>query len=162
MNSLDHQTLRRAFGSFATGVCLVATYKDGSPIAITVNSFSSVSLEPPMILWCVQNQLSISHAYQACDQFSINVLSESQVDLSNIYSQEGKNDLALEHMDQDRSQVPLIKDALVQYVCVTDRTISCGDHTIVLGKVNEIYFCDLPGRPLLFHGGSYVSLDYSP
>ena len=59
------------------------------------------------------------------------------------------------------SQVPLIKDVLVQYICVTDRTIACGDHTIILGKVNEIYFCDPTGRPLLFHGGSYVSLDYS-
>ena len=161
MTCFDNQALRRAFGSFATGVCLVATYKDGEPIAITVNSFSSVSLEPPMVLWCIQNELSISHAYQSCDQFSINVLSESQVDLSNIYSREGKNDLALEHMDSDRSQVPLIKDVLVQYICVTDRTIACGDHTIILGNVNEIYFCNPTGRPLLFHGGSYVSLDYS-
>ena len=162
MTSFDDQVLRRAFGSFATGVCLVATYKDGGPIAITVNSFSSVSLEPPMVSWCIQNELSISHAYQSCDQFSINVLSEFQVDLSNIYSQEGKNDLALEHMDSHRSKVPLINGSLVQYICATDRTIACGDHTIVLGKVNEIYFCDLPGRPLLFHGGSYISLDYAP
>ena len=58
MTSMDHQALRRAFGSFATGVCVVATYKDEAPIAMTVNSFSSVSLEPPMVLWCVQNQLS--------------------------------------------------------------------------------------------------------
>ena len=161
MASFDDKDLRRAFGSFATGVCLVATYKDHMPIAITVNSFSSVSLEPPMVLWCIQNGLSISDAYQRCDEFSINVLSEFQADLSNIYSQEGKNNLALKHIDNNRPQTPLIKDALVQFVCVTDRTIFCGDHTIVIGRVNEIYFCDLVRRPLLFHGGSYVSLDHS-
>ena len=159
MTSFNEKELRTAFSLFATGVCLVATYKDRTPIAITVNSFSSVSLKPPIILWCIQNELSIRDAYENCDQFSVNILSQSQLNLSNIYSQEGKDNLALEHIDNKRSLVPLIKNAIVQFVCATDKTIVCGDHTIIIGRVEEIHFCDTAGGPLLFHGGSYASLD---
>ncbi len=161
MTNLDENDLRRALSNFATGVCLVTTLKDHVPLAITINSFSSVSLDPPLVLWCIQNELSICDAFVNCDRFWINVLGELQVGLSDIYSQEGKNNLDLEHIDNKDPEMPLIKDALVQFACKNDRTISCGDHTIIIGRLCEIYFDDQANRPLLFHRGSYASLDHS-
>ncbi len=161
MTNFDENDLRRALGNFATGICLVTTLKDHMPLAITINSFSSVSLDPPLVLWSIQNELSICDAFVNCDRFCINVLSELQVGLSDIYSQEGKNNLDLDHIDNNNPEMLLIKDALVQFTCKNDRTISCGDHTIIIGRLDEIYFDDQASRPLLFHRGSYASLDDS-
>ena len=159
-STFNKNDLRSAFGQFATGVCLVSCYHNSVPLAITVNSFSSVSLNPPLILWSIQNHISISGVFLTTKRFSLCILGDSQIDLAENHANEATNQLSESNMREGNFEVPLIKDALAAFVCIMDRTVPCGDHTILIGKVIHISI-NKEGDPLLFHKGSYASLDSS-
>ena len=153
--SLDGRELRNALGRFATGVCVItATNEDGKAVGMTANSFSSVSLDPPLVLWCLQNGSEMYDAFAAPRSFAINVLALEQEDLSNFYAKKGDHMMLEEHYRLGRNGAPLLRNALVNFECELETTHEGGDHLIIVGRVLDMV--SLPtGKPLLFHAGRY-------
>ena len=142
--NIDGRELRNALGRFATGVCVITTVdKEGNALGMTANSFSSVSLDPPLVLWNLQNGSEVYDAFARQRRFAINVLSEQQVDLSNQYARKGDHQLDPAHFRQGRNGAPIIRDALVSFECELHATHEGGDHLIIVGRVLDV--CGRPG-----------------
>ena len=153
--NIDGRDLRNALGRFATGVCLITTTtREQKPIAMTVNSFAAVSLEPPLVLWSLQNNSDVYQEYAAARYFNINVLSNDQQALANDYARKGDHDLRSEHFRSGKYGAPVIRGALVTFECELDATHSGGDHLIIVGAVKNMTHRPT-GKPLLFYSGGY-------
>lgn len=156
--SINERELRDALGQFGTGVCLVsATNAAGEAFALTVNSFASVSLDPPLVLWSLQKDSDVYALYAAAETYSIAVLSAAQEALSVGYALKDNHGLKPGHFTRGQNGAPLISNALVNFECSLERAIDGGDHTILLGRVSRV----VPGpqaEPLLFFGGDYRQL----
>lgn len=153
---------RTACGRFATGVTVVtALGADGSPVGVTINSFSSVSLEPPLVLFCLDRGALSFAAFEAAKSFAINVLSDDQQALSERFAQQGApkfGDLDLMQWD---TGCPILKGCLANLECLTDAVHDGGDHIIVVGRVCRLAVSDA-GRPLVYYAGRYAGLDAPP
>lgn len=148
---------RKALGSFATGVVIVTTHPAGyNPIGLTVNSFASVSLDPPLVLWSIDKNSEVQGPFLEADTFAINVLRDSQEDLSKRFSTKGRHDLQDDEYTTWRTGAPILPETLAQFDCDVFQSIDAGDHIIILGKVLKIAHRD--GAPLLFADGSYRHL----
>lgn len=158
--AVDPMALRAALGQFATGVCLVTLRgEEGVALALTVNSFASVSLDPPLILWSIQRDSDIYEPYVSASRFAINVLARDQEPLSALYAQSGDHVMADEHWELGEHDLPVVRGALACFECVVKQTIAGGDHTIILAAVTR-FAAQSGGRaPLLFFAGNYRSLD---
>jgi flavin reductase (DIM6/NTAB) family NADH-FMN oxidoreductase RutF len=153
--TIDKRKLRDAFGGFATGVCIVTVAPAyGVPIGMTINSFSSVSLEPPLVLWSIQYTSECFDIFNAADKFAINVLSAEQETHSNFYSKKGQHALFTEHYRPGRTGSPVFRDALANFECRVWARYAGGDHLIIVGEVLEVTTRP-SGRPLLFYKGKY-------
>jgi flavin reductase (DIM6/NTAB) family NADH-FMN oxidoreductase RutF len=153
--SFSSRELRDALGRFATGVCLVTAIDgEGRALAITVNSFASVSLEPPLILWSVQKDSDLYEVFAFAEHFAIGVLSEAQEAHSTAYSLKDGHHLDAGHFTLGENGAPLITGALVNFECGLERALDGGDHTILLGRVTRVVEGDAEA-PLLFFGGAY-------
>ena len=157
MSTLNGKALRRAFGSFMTGVTVVTTRTpQGRPVGFTANSFTSVSLDPPLLLVCPGKFLSSYGDFATCKHFAINVLSEGQEAISNTFARsKGDRFAGLDHSD-DQNGTPLIKGALAQFSCRTVNVVPAGDHCILIGQVDA--FSHAEGRGLGYADGAYFSL----
>lgn len=152
-SSLD---FRSALGLFATGVCLVTSLDDeGVAQAVTVNSFASVSLDPPLILWSVQKDSDVYDLFSAAPRFAVGVLGQAQESLSTHYAQRDCHRLAAEHFEPGENGAPLIRDALVNFECSLEQALDGGDHTILLGRVTRLVPGSPEAPPLLFYNGDY-------
>ncbi len=142
---------------FATGVTVVTcTDEAGQACGVTANSFSSVSLEPPLVLWNIAKVTRSLSAYLGAEHFAINVLSAEQKDISKHFAKSETNIFAdVEHRVND-DKVPLIPNALAHLECRTDQVHDCGDHHIIVGEV--ISYRKTDGAPLLFFGGGYQNI----
>jgi flavin reductase (DIM6/NTAB) family NADH-FMN oxidoreductase RutF len=148
---------RQALGSFATGVVIVTTHPKGyNPMGLTVNSFASVSLDPPLVLWSIDKNSETQGPFLAADTFAVNVLRDSQEDLSTRFSTKGCHNLGNNEFITWKSGAPILPETLAQFDCDVFQRIDAGDHIIFLGKVRKIAYQD--GAPLLFSGGSYRHL----
>lgn len=156
--NLDGRELRNALGQFATGVCVISTVnREGRAVGMTANSFSSVSLDPPLVLWSLQNGSEIYDTFAAPDTFAVNVLAREHEDLSNLYARKGNHHMLDEHYALGRNGAPLLRGALVSFECKLHATHEGGDHLIIVGRVLDVV--SRPGgRPLLFHAGRYGEL----
>ena len=154
---MDSGEFRQALGQFATGVCLV-TVNDPElgPLATTVNSFSSVSLEPPLVLWSIQNTSDHLKVYSECTHFGISVLSAEQADLSGHYAKRGGHQALAEHFSEGASGEPKLLGALAHFTCATHAVHPGGDHQIIVGEV--VSFESVAGEPLVFFAGGYRAL----
>ena len=151
----DSRELRNALGRFATGVCLItAEDKKGIARAMTANSFSSVSLDPPLVLWSLQNNSEVFDAFASPRYFAISILSDEQQEHSNQYAKKGDHRLAPEHFTVGRFGAPIIADALVSFECEREATHEGGDHLIIVGRVLDMRQRE-DGNPLLFYRGGY-------
>ena len=156
--SMDGRELRNALGRFATGVCVIsAVDKQGTAVGMTANSFSSVSLDPPLVLWSLQNTSEIFDTFATARRFAINVLAAEQVELSNQYARKGDHQLSPGHYCLGRNGSPLIRNALVSFECQLETTHQGGDHLIIIGRVMGMSSRPT-GKPLLFHAGAYREL----
>ena len=156
--SFEGRELRDALGRFATGVCLVTAESDKQQaLAMTVNSFSSVSLEPPLVLWCLQDNSDVYDIFAKARYFAINILSVEQQALSNQYAKKGQHELESEHYREGKDGAPIIRDALVTFECELETTYDGGDHLIIVGRVSDLHQSS-DGDPLLFFGGGYQQL----
>lgn len=157
MTQIDPRALRNAFGNFITGVTVVtALRKDGTPVGFTANSFSSVSLDPPMLLVCPGKFLSSFETFASCTHFAVNILSEGQEAISNLFASFKGDRFAQVPHKLDLHGIPIIDGAAAQFSCSTDQIIPAGDHCILIGRVDD--FTHASGAGLGYVGGQYFSL----
>jgi flavin reductase (DIM6/NTAB) family NADH-FMN oxidoreductase RutF len=126
------------------------------PIAMTINSFSSVSLEPPLVLWSIQNDSDCFAAFTECEHFALSVLNSDQAALSSQFAKRGEHQTDHDHFSPDTHGVPVVNDALAVFSCAIDAVYAAGDHHIIVGRVSS--FQTASGAPLLFHSGQYREL----
>lgn len=155
--TFDSKSFRRALGNFATGVVVVtAQDNEGNKVGMTVNSFTSVSLDPPMILWCVDKKANSLAVFQKAKYFAINILSADQIDISNNFARHKEDRYNGINFTEGIGKALLIEDVSAQFECELVEIIEGGDHLILLGKV--LTFNDFGRVPLLYHQGAYASL----
>ncbi|MCH1580737.1 MAG: flavin reductase family protein [Luminiphilus sp.] len=155
--TIDADEFRQALSRFVTGVCLVTVSDpDRGPLATTVNSFSSVSLEPALVLWSIQNSSDHLQTYTECHHFGISVLPEKQGALSGHYAQRGGHDALPEHFTFGSLGEPQLIDALAHFSCSNFAVYPGGDHQIIVGEV--VAFESVEAAPLVFFNGGYRSL----
>ena len=130
--------------------------EDGTARALTINSFASVSLDPPLVLWSLQNDSEVYPLYAQAQRFAICVLSEQQTPLSVQYATKNGHAMTEAHYFLGAHGSPLIHDALASFECELEATHVGGDHLIIVGRV--LTFTHSDGAPLLFFGGSYREL----
>jgi flavin reductase (DIM6/NTAB) family NADH-FMN oxidoreductase RutF len=156
--SFTTREFRDALGSFATGVCVIsANPEGGEPFGMTVNSFASVSLDPPLVLWSLQNDSDMYDAFEKTELFAVNILRSDQEDLSNQYAKKGDHALSAGHFEMGASGAPVMPDTLVSLECELQARHPGGDHVILIGRVLELTQRN-NGQPLLFCSGSYRQL----
>ena len=156
--SFDGRELRNALGCFATGVCLITTVSaEKQALGMTANSFSSVSLDPPLVLWSLQNSSDAYQIFARPRHFAINILSSEQQAHSNQYARKGQHELEPSHYRLGKYGAPVIRGALVTFECDLHATYEGGDHLIIVGRVREMHRRP-SGEPLLFYCGGYREL----
>lgn len=157
MTGPDPQDLRQAFGRFMTGVTVVTTCDEaGRPLGFTANSFTSVSLDPPLLLVCPGRFLSSFDAFATCTGFAVNILAEGQETISNTFASFKGDRFAQVAHRRDGHGNPLIDDAIAQFSCATHQVVEAGDHCLLLGRVTA--FGQHEGRGLGYADGRYFSL----
>lgn len=155
---LDATQLRQAFGKFITGVTVVTTSKaDGTPIGITANSFTSVSLDPPLLLICLSRSLGSYAIFAETDHFAVNILSQNQQDVATLFAQKGADRFTAVAWQADELQNPIIADAVAYFSCTTEDKIISGDHLILIGRVNSFFYN--AQMALGYYNGQYFNLD---
>ena len=150
----DRRDFRRALGQFATGVTVVTTRaSDGRRVGVTVNSFSSVSLNPPLILWSLSRQAPSFPDFVRASHFAVNVLEAKQHHLSRQFSTPLPDKFAGVDSVEGTGGVPLLDGVIAQLVCRKVKEYDGGDHVIFLGEVEQYKWAE--GEPLVFHSGRY-------
>ena len=154
----DGRELRNALGRFATGVSIVTTVtQDGLAVGMTANSFSSVSLDPPLVLWSLQANSDLYDIFSRPRYFAINILPSEQQEHSSQYAKKGQHVLDAAHHYQGAHGSPLIHNALVSFECELEATHEGGDHLIIVGRVRAMHERS-DGAPLIFYAGEYHEL----
>lgn len=154
----DPRAFRRALGHFGTGVAVITATGSPTPVGVTVNSFSSVSLDPPLVLWSAANTSSSLAAFRSADGFAVNVLAANQTDLSAQFARSGGDKFANVTQRPGRYDAPLLGGSVAQFECRKANEYAGGDHTIFIGEVER--FSRFAGMPLIFAQGRYgVALD---
>jgi 3-hydroxy-9,10-secoandrosta-1,3,5(10)-triene-9,17-dione monooxygenase reductase component len=153
--TFDSTEFRRALGSFATGVTIITTRgPDGAPLGLTVNSFSSVSLNPPLVLWSLANSSLNLEAFRNTEHWAVHVLAADQEELSGRFARRGEDKFAGLEFDEGEGGVPLLKGCMARFQCRTASQYEGGDHVIFIGEV--LSFDREETAPLVFHGGRYA------
>lgn len=155
---LADREFRQALGAFATGVTIItAIGPRNEPLGNTVNSFTSVSLEPPLILWCMGRHAISLKSYLSTDHFAVNILSDSQQTLSANFARTGADKWTGVAYETWQTGCPILAGAAAVFECKTKHTYMGGDHVIFVGEVlNAAY--DPLAQPLIFHLGKYRDL----
>lgn len=155
MDMMDSHALRQAVGRFGTGVCVVTTMVKSEPIGMTVNSFTSVSLKPALVLWNIRNESGLFSAFVNNDSFNINILSQDQREISNRCSGKHKDPLRKHEFCLGSNGQPVIFGALTTLECRLWSTKPAGDHEIIIGEVTALHKGE-KRKPLLFYAGQYL------
>lgn len=151
----DHE-LRQALGRFATGVTVVTCQGTEGPCGITANSFSSVSLDPPLVLWNIAKVSNSLQAYLDADYFAINVLGADQESLSVHFALSDHTLFNGIDFATSAKGVPILPGTLACFECRTHQIHDCGDHYIIVGEIEDFRFDS--GDPLMFFAGDYTVL----
>ncbi|WP_261841928.1 flavin reductase family protein [Aliamphritea ceti] len=157
MSNFDPRELRNAFGSFMTGVTVVtAVSESGEKVGFTANSFTSVSVEPSLLLVCPGKNLSSFDIFNSCEHFAINILAEDQQQVSNTFASSKGDRFAEINWHADQHGSPLIDNAVAHFSCKTFNRIDAGDHVILIGEISAFASNDKLG--LGYAKGGYFSL----
>jgi len=155
--TIDPIALRRAFGTFVTGVTVITTRdSDGNPRGMTANSFTSVSLDPPLLLVCVGKAAASYPAFNETQSFAVNFLHEGQVDVSSVFASKAADKFQSVNHDRAHTGAPVLTDSLTWFDCTVHNRVEAGDHVILIGQVQA--FGTSPSAPLGFCRGRYASL----
>lgn len=154
----DQRTLRDAMGCFATGITVIATRnQQDEPVGLTANSFSSVSLDPPLVLVCLAKSAGSLAAFQNNSAFAVNILHMGQQPVSNLFASKGKDRFAETDWETWDHDVPIISNSLANFECIKKNEIEQGDHIILIGEVVRAKI-HRHRDPLLYYGGHYRRL----
>lgn len=155
---VERVRLRRALGSFVTGVTVVTVLDDEDrPRGITANSFTSVSLSPPLILVCVDHRAASHDVFSASTSFAVNFLAHDQQDLANRFATKRPDKFDGVAFRIGATGAPVLDESLGHLECVKDSQMVIGDHTVIVGRV--VHYDVRPRRPLAFHQGTYLLVD---
>jgi len=153
--SIDPQAFRQALGNFATGVTIITTRApDGEPVGLTVSSFNSVSLNPPLVLWSLADSSNALDIFRDAEHWAVHVLSSEQEQLSNLFAQAGEDKFAGLTLESGLGDTPLLTGCSARFQCKTAFQYEGGDHQIFVGQVLD--FDRDETAPLVFHGGRYA------
>ena len=156
MTALDPRALRTAFGTFLTGVTVVTSYgKTGAPLGFTANSFTSVSLDPPLVLVCLANTSQNYDTLVNADGFAVNILAETQIDISNTFARPSDDRFAGINWHNGPHGAPVIDGVSAWFDCEMHETVDAGDHVILIGAVKAFESAPTPG--LGYARGAYVT-----
>jgi flavin reductase (DIM6/NTAB) family NADH-FMN oxidoreductase RutF len=148
--------LRKALGQFATGVTVVTTRAaDGAPAGLTVNSFTSVSLDPPLILWCLGLDSASFDAFKLAESYLINVLAADQLEIARRFASRGLDKFAGLAWQPTDTGLPRLDGCIAWIECAHRNQYQEGDHIILVGRIES--FEVARGSPLIFHDGRYVN-----
>lgn len=149
--------LRDAFGRFATGVTVVATRQaDGTPRGFTANSFTSVSLDPPLLLVCIAKAALSCDSFAVADHFTVNILADDQKEISGLFASRSADKFAIAQWHSDAHDMPVIDGALASFSCARHQIVEAGDHLILIGRVEDFETRD--GAPLGYFRGAYFDI----
>ena len=152
---------RSALGSFATGVTIVTTRtRTGVDVGLTANSFNSLSLDPPMVLWSLAKNAKSLPAFLESGYFAVHVLSASQEELSHTFATRGADKFAGLTIERGSGDIPLLQGCSARFQCRTAVKYEGGDHIVFIGEVEAFDHFDRP--PLVFHGGRYAAAVAKP
>jgi flavin reductase (DIM6/NTAB) family NADH-FMN oxidoreductase RutF len=146
--------IRKAYGCFATGVAIATTGgADGQNVGMTISSFNSVSLDPPLVLWSISYDANCFDAFSQADHFAIHVLGESQQDLSLRFA--SKIDNKFDGLDcaEGLRGIPILPEYAACFECSVEHRYDGGDHVIIVGRVQR--FEDRELEPLIFYRGKF-------
>jgi flavin reductase (DIM6/NTAB) family NADH-FMN oxidoreductase RutF len=158
----DSRSLRNALGRFATGVCIVTTRTaEGRQAALTVNSFCSVSLDPPLVAWYLNDRAPSLPVFKEAGYFAIHVLAANQKHLASHFARPSDDKFAgvSDALETGIGGVPLLGNTLTRFECRTGAIETYGDHVMFLGHVERFSYGS--ESPLLFHAGRFIEQDAS-
>lgn len=155
--ALEPRAFRHALGLFATGVTIItARAADGRPVGLSCNSFSSVSLDPPLIQWCIGRSSRNYATICAASHFAVHILNSSQRALCRQFSAKDCDRFASLALETGIGEVPLLERYHARFECSTYALHEAGDHSIVVGRVLRL--CEQVGEPLIFYRSAFFSL----
>ena len=158
---VDQRHLRHALGRFATGVTVITTRtQEGKLEGLTANSFSAVSLDPPLVLWSLRKNASSLPSFQDSGYFAVNVLMADQFELSRRFATSAHDKFAGIALMDGLGGCPLLRDTLASFECSTEHMVTGGDHIIFIGRVRRATYRD--GEPLIFSAGQYCTHSLLP
>jgi flavin reductase ActVB len=155
---IDPLAFRQALAQFASGITVVTTRDpEGRPVGLTVSAFCSVSLDPPLILVCVDERSATHDGFEASGRFGVSILAEGQEEVSRGFARGGPEKFGTLALETGPLGTPLVPGALAQLECAIRDAHVAGDHTIYVGEI--LGLSARPGRPLVYHRGAYRRLD---
>ena len=155
--TFDTKAFRQALGAFPTGVAVVTATTEAEPVGITVNSFTSVSLDPPLVLWCLKNDSQRFTSFVEAGHYTISILGTEHEDVSSRLAKQGEHRLHDMGLMATELGPPALADALAVFECEAYAMHDAGDHKILIGRVLRFARRDA-GAPLVYHRGRYGAL----
>jgi flavin reductase (DIM6/NTAB) family NADH-FMN oxidoreductase RutF len=159
--AFDTRDFRRSLGKFATGVTVITTRAaDGHPVGFTANSFSSASLDPPLVIWNLARTSANLEHFERCSHYAVNVLSHDQMELSQRFAKSTADKFDAVDFEDGVGGAPLLPGCCAWFECINETRYPGGDHLIFVGRVER--FSRAERAPLLYHGGHYGLLTRHP
>lgn len=150
LNKADEHLFKAALGNYPTGVAIVTTVdSEGHPVGLTINSFTSLSMDPLLVLWSIDHKSSSIHTFKETGKFVVHLLAEDQNELVRIFSKKDLDRFSEINWSFSANQLPIIEGAFAVFECETFQTIEAGDHTIFIGSVKNMQVKEK--SPLLYH-----------
>ena len=150
LNKADEHLFKAALGNYPTGVAIVTTVdSEGHPVGLTINSFTSLSMDPLLVLWSIDYKSSSIHTFKETGKFVVHLLAEDQHELVRIFSKKDLDRFSEINWSFSANQLPIIEGAFAVFECETVQTIEAGDHTILIGSVQNMNVKEK--SPLLYH-----------
>ena len=160
--SFDLRTFRDTLGLFVTGVTIITCRdEDGAPVGITANSFNSVSLDPPLVLWSVGLNAKSLDAFSIASAFAVHILRDDQAQLSQAFAKSGTDKFAGLNIEPGLGEAPLLSDCAARLECSLHAKHPAGDHVLFIAEVKRLS-SDPDSKPLVYHGGCYAALSDKP
>jgi flavin-dependent trigonelline monooxygenase, reductase component len=155
--TIEQHHFRRVCSKYATGITILTVLDSGGdPHGMTVNSFTSVSLAPPLVLVCIDRKASMLGYFRAGTRFAINVLEEEQKDLSTCFARTLEDRFRGVEWRPGETGAPVLPDVLATLECVVTQMVNAGDHVVVIGEALHASWRE--GQPLIYFNSSYQSL----
>jgi flavin reductase (DIM6/NTAB) family NADH-FMN oxidoreductase RutF len=163
--TIDTRQFRDALGCFATGITVItALDAEGAPVGLTANSFTSLSLDPPLVLFCVDRGIKSFEALHSNRHFAVNILGQDQETLSRKFARSGPDKWSGVEFEGWDTGCPILDGCIANLECDVESLFEGGDHVIVVGRVRRMRF-ESDGercRPLLYYRGRYAAVGEAP